>query len=85
MQIINASAINSSKNYLNFLREKHSPKQPNKYRLMELVEHVIIGGEEWCAFPGLHIPAIKARVDSGAKTSTIHASNIHKFNKKGEK
>ena len=32
---------------------------------MELAEHVIIGGEEWCAFPGLHIPAIKARVDSG--------------------
>jgi len=52
---------------------------------MELIEHVIIGGEEWCAFPGLHIPAIKARVDSGAKTSTIHASNIHKFIRKGEK
>ncbi|MDP2112571.1 MAG: RimK/LysX family protein, partial [Bacteroidota bacterium] len=52
---------------------------------MELGEHIIIGGEEWCAFPGLNIPAIKARVDSGAKTSTIHASNIHKFMRKGEK
>lgn len=52
---------------------------------MELTEHIIIGGEEWCAFPALHIPAIKARVDSGAKTSTIHASNIHKFTRKGEK
>ena len=52
---------------------------------MELGEHIIIGGAEWCAFPGLNIPAIKARVDSGAKTSSIHASNIQKINKKGEK
>lgn len=52
---------------------------------MELGKHIIIGGEEWCSFPGLNIPAIKARVDSGAKTSAIHASNIHKFNRKGEK
>lgn len=48
-------------------------------------QHVLIGGEEWCSFPGLNIPAIKARVDSGAKTSTIYASNIHRFNKKAEK
>lgn len=48
-------------------------------------QHIIIGGEEWCSFPELNIPAIKARVDSGAKTSTIHASNIQKFNRKGEK
>ncbi|HEX7583093.1 MAG TPA: 30S ribosomal protein S6--L-glutamate ligase [Prolixibacteraceae bacterium] len=52
---------------------------------MELGEHIIIGGAEWCAFPQLNIPAIKARVDSGAKTSSIHASNIQKINKKGEK
>jgi len=52
---------------------------------MELKEHIIIGGAEWCAFPNLNIPAIKARVDSGAKTSSIHASNIQKINKKGEK
>jgi len=52
---------------------------------MELGEHIIIGGEEWCAFPGMNIPAIKARIDSGAKTSAIHASNIQKFNRKGFK
>lgn len=52
---------------------------------MEIDKHIIIGGEEWCAFPELNIPAIKARVDSGAKTSAIHASNIQKFNRKGEK
>ena len=52
---------------------------------MELGKHIIIGGEEWCAFPALNIPAIKVRVDSGAKTSAIHAGNIQKFTRKGEK
>lgn len=36
----------------------------------------IIGSEEWCVFENLGIPAIKARVDSGAKTSSIQATNI---------
>lgn len=41
----------------------------------------IIGGEEWCSFETLHIPAIKARIDSGAQTSSIQASNIKLFYK----
>ena len=36
----------------------------------------IIGSEEWCVFESLGIPAIKARVDSGAKTSSIQATNL---------
>ncbi len=43
----------------------------------------IIGSDEWCVFKKLGIPAIKARVDSGAKTSSIHASNIEIFTKEG--
>lgn len=41
----------------------------------------IIGSEEWCSFDQLGIPAIKARVDSGAKTSSIQATNIKIINK----
>jgi ribosomal protein S6--L-glutamate ligase len=41
----------------------------------------IIGNAEWCSFHTLKIPAIKARIDSGAKTSSIQASNIKKFKK----
>ncbi|BBM01997.1 alpha-L-glutamate ligase [Microbulbifer sp. GL-2] len=45
---------------------------------------LIVGSEEWCGFPALGIPAVKARVDSGAKTSCLHAYNIHTFKRDGE-
>lgn len=45
---------------------------------------MIIGSEEWFSFPDLAIPAIKVRVDSGAKTSSLHAFNIQRFKRGGE-
>lgn len=45
---------------------------------------IIIGSEEWCSFGTFGIPAIKARVDSGAKTSSIQANNIKTFFKETE-
>ncbi len=47
-------------------------------------DKTVVGCEEWCGFPDLGIPAVKARVDSGAKTSSLHAFNINKFKKNGE-
>ncbi len=44
----------------------------------------IIGSEEWLTLGELNIPAIKARVDSGAKTSSIQAKNIKRIMRKGE-
>lgn len=41
----------------------------------------LIGSEEWCVFENLGIPAIKARVDSGAKTSSLQATNVKIVNK----
>jgi ribosomal protein S6--L-glutamate ligase len=48
---------------------------------MELKDLSIIGSEEWCVFKEMGIPAIKARVDSGARTSSIQATNIKVFTK----
>ena len=48
-----------------------------------MTNKVIVGSEEWCKLPQLNIPGIKVRVDSGAKTSAIHAVNINPFTKNG--
>ncbi|WP_350286835.1 30S ribosomal protein S6--L-glutamate ligase [uncultured Croceitalea sp.] len=48
---------------------------------MKNFEEALVGSEEWCKFDELGIPAIKARVDSGAKTSSIQANKIKIFNK----
>ena len=45
----------------------------------------VLGKEEWCALPELGLPAIKMRVDSGAKTSSLHAFNLHEFEEEGRK
>jgi ribosomal protein S6--L-glutamate ligase len=51
---------------------------------MLITQKTVIGKEEWCALPDLNLPAIKARIDSGARTSALHAENIHIYKSRGD-
>lgn len=45
----------------------------------------LIGWQEYCALPELGLPYVKAKIDTGAKTSALHAFDIKPFTKLGEK
>jgi len=44
-----------------------------------------IGWREWVGLPEFGIEAIKVKVDTGARSSSIHASNVREFVRDGEK
>jgi ribosomal protein S6--L-glutamate ligase len=43
----------------------------------------LIGRREWCALPAFDLPYLKAKVDTGARTSALHATDITPFMRDG--
>lgn len=43
----------------------------------------MIGWREWISFPDFGIEAVKAKIDTGARTSSIHALHIEHFRRHG--
>ena len=49
-----------------------------------VIGSVPAGWREWVSLPGIDVDWIKAKLDTGARSSAIHAFDVHEFDRDGE-